>query len=114
MSPYWSSLFGGMLLGLACVLLFVFNGRIAGISGIAFSLFERSRLGEWAWKLAFMAGMVGAGVAVLAVLLSMPGLIYELLPVACLIGTLYALATLARHSEITVLRPPGCLRAVSC
>ncbi len=49
----------------------------------------------------------GAGVAVLAVLLSMPGLIYELLPVACLIGTLYALATLARHSEITVLRASG-------
>ncbi len=49
----------------------------------------------------------GAGVAVLSVLFSLPGLIYELLPVACLIGTLYALASLARHSEITVLRASG-------
>ena len=41
------------------------------------------------------------------VLLRMPGRIYELMPVAVLIGTLYALSTLARHSEITVLRASG-------
>ena len=46
-------------------------------------------------------------VAALTVIYSLPGLIYELIPVACLIGTLYALATLARHSEITVLRASG-------
>jgi lipopolysaccharide export system permease protein len=37
----------------------------------------------------------------------LPGRVYELLPVAVLIGTLYALATLARHSEITVMRAAG-------
>jgi lipopolysaccharide export system permease protein len=47
------------------------------------------------------------GYAFIVVVLSLPGLIYELIPVACLIGTLYALATLARHSEITVLRASG-------
>ena len=41
------------------------------------------------------------------VLLRIPGRIYELMPVAVLIGTLYALSTLARHSEITVLRASG-------
>ncbi|MES2771056.1 MAG: LPS export ABC transporter permease LptG [Pseudomonadota bacterium] len=41
------------------------------------------------------------------VLLRLPGRIYELMPVAVLIGTLYALSTLARHSEITVLRTSG-------
>lgn len=41
------------------------------------------------------------------VLLRMPGRIYELMPIAVLIGTLYALSTLARHSEITVLRASG-------
>ena len=41
--------------------------------------------------------------ALLFVLLRLPGRIYELMPVAVLIGTLYALSTLARHSEITVL-----------
>ena len=41
------------------------------------------------------------------VALRMPGRIYELMPIAVLVGTLYALSTLARHSEITVLRASG-------
>jgi lipopolysaccharide export system permease protein len=41
------------------------------------------------------------------VLLTLPGRAYELFPVAVLIGTLYALTSLARHSEITVLRASG-------
>lgn len=47
------------------------------------------------------------GHALVVVALSMPGLVYELVPIATLIGTLYALSTLARHSEITVLRASG-------
>jgi lipopolysaccharide export system permease protein len=47
------------------------------------------------------------GHALLAVTLSLPNVIYELIPIAALIGTLYALSTLARHSEITVLRASG-------
>lgn len=45
--------------------------------------------------------------AAVFVTLSLPGLIYELIPIATLIGALYALSTLARHSEITVLRASG-------
>jgi lipopolysaccharide export system permease protein len=45
--------------------------------------------------------------AVVFVVLGLPGLIYELIPIATLIGTLFALSTLARHSEITVLRASG-------
>lgn len=41
------------------------------------------------------------------VVLTLPGRVYELSPIAVLIGTLYALTTLARHSEITVLRASG-------
>ncbi|MCX7897981.1 MAG: LPS export ABC transporter permease LptG [Rhodocyclaceae bacterium] len=41
------------------------------------------------------------------VLLSLPGRIYEVLPIAVLIGALYALTLLARHAEITVLRASG-------
>lgn len=41
------------------------------------------------------------------VLLTLPGYAYELLPIAVLIGSLYALTLLARHSEITVLRASG-------
>jgi lipopolysaccharide export system permease protein len=45
--------------------------------------------------------------AIVYVLLILPGRAYELLPVAVLIGSLYALTTLARHSEITVMRASG-------
>lgn len=45
--------------------------------------------------------------AVAFVALTLPGRVYELSPIAVLIGTLYALTTLARHSEITVLRASG-------
>jgi lipopolysaccharide export system permease protein len=48
------------------------------------------------------------------VLLRLPGRVYELMPIAVLIGTLYALSSLARHSEITVLRVPACLREPCC
>lgn len=41
------------------------------------------------------------------VALTLPGRAYEVLPIAVLIGTLYALTVLARHSEITVLRVSG-------
>ena len=41
------------------------------------------------------------------VTLTLPGRLYELFPIGVLIGTLYALTLLARHSEITVLRAAG-------
>lgn len=41
------------------------------------------------------------------VALTLPGRLYELFPIGILIGTLYALTMLARHSEITVLRAAG-------
>ena len=45
--------------------------------------------------------------AALFVALSVPGHIYELMPIAALIGTVYALAQLAAHSEVTVMRVSG-------
>ena len=45
--------------------------------------------------------------AVMYVGLRLPGRVYELMPIAVLIGTLYSLSALARHSEITVLRASG-------
>ncbi len=41
------------------------------------------------------------------VLLSLPGHIYELFPIAVLIGTLFALTQLNSHSELTVMRASG-------
>lgn len=45
--------------------------------------------------------------ALLYVLLSVPSHIYELFPIAVLIGTLYALAHMAANSEYTVMRGAG-------
>lgn len=45
--------------------------------------------------------------AMIYVLMTLPSRVYELMPIAVLIGTLYALTTLARHSEITVMRASG-------
>ncbi len=45
--------------------------------------------------------------AALYVLLQVPARSYELLPIAALIGTIYALAQLASHSEFTILRVAG-------
>jgi uncharacterized protein len=55
----WSSLAGGMLIGLAASLFVVSNGRIAGISGLIGSLLQRGNegLGE---KALFLLGLLVA------------------------------------------------------
>jgi lipopolysaccharide export system permease protein len=45
--------------------------------------------------------------AALVSLLEIPGHVYELMPIAVLIGTIYALARLAQSSEYTILRTGG-------
>jgi uncharacterized membrane protein YedE/YeeE len=56
-----SALAGGLLIGLSSVLLLRFNGRIAGISGIAGGLWF-SPAGDRGWRIAFVAGLIlGAG-----------------------------------------------------
>ena len=66
MHPFLQSLFGGALIGLAAVVLLLFNGRIAGISGIFGRLLQRDA-GPGAWRAAFIAGLLlAAAVAHLA------------------------------------------------
>ena len=54
------SLLGGVLIGCAAALLWLGNGRIAGISGILFGLLQRARE-ELGWRAAFLVGLIGAG-----------------------------------------------------
>ena len=57
----WTALAGGALIGLAAVLLLGWNGRIAGISGVAGRLWFAAR-GDRAWRWLFLLGlMLGAG-----------------------------------------------------
>lgn len=53
-----ASFAGGLLIGLAAVLLFWANGRIAGISGILSGSFSRDPA-ALAWRLAFLVGLAG-------------------------------------------------------
>ena len=53
----WSSLFGGMLIGLAAAMFVLLNGRVAGISGVLGGLLMPLR-GDVLWRVAFVGGIV--------------------------------------------------------
>jgi len=55
----WSSLFGGILIGLAAAMFVLINGRIAGISGVLGGLLTPVR-GDVLWRVAFVFGIVFA------------------------------------------------------
>ncbi|MBD3584868.1 YeeE/YedE family protein [Salinimonas sp. HHU 13199] len=48
---------GGMLIGAGALALMLFNGRIAGISGITASAFT-TKIQEGGWRWAFLAGLI--------------------------------------------------------
>ena len=53
----WSSLFGGMLIGLAAAMFVLLNGRVAGISGVLGGLLMPLK-GDVLWRVAFVGGIV--------------------------------------------------------
>jgi uncharacterized membrane protein YedE/YeeE len=55
------SLTGGLVIGAATAVLVLFNGRIAGISGILGGLLNMPQKDE-GWRVAFLAGLIGAPV----------------------------------------------------
>ncbi|HCW89420.1 MAG TPA: YeeE/YedE, partial [Marinobacter sp.] len=57
----WTALAGGALIGVAAAILLMFNGRIAGISGILGSLLT-TRGADLPWRIAFIGGLVLAPV----------------------------------------------------
>lgn len=65
------SLVGGLIIGAAAAVLVLFNGRIVGISGIFGGLLSLPR-NDMAWRLTFLAGLVGA--PVVASLLGKPAI----------------------------------------
>lgn len=50
---------GGLLIGLAAVLLMAFWGRIAGMSAIVIGVVP-PLAADWGWRAAFLAGAIGA------------------------------------------------------
>lgn len=57
---YIYGLVGGMFIGFAAVLLFWFNGRIMGVSGIVSGIFTKITKDSWV-RFAFIAGLVLGG-----------------------------------------------------
>ncbi len=57
MHPWLMATLGGILIGLAAVVLMVGLGRIAGVSGIAAGLLRRG-MAERSWRLSFVAGLL--------------------------------------------------------
>ena len=54
-----SAAIGGALIGLSAVLLMLFNGRIAGVSGILGGLLN-PQSDDRVWRVAFIAGLIAA------------------------------------------------------
>ena len=77
-----------LFVALAFLSLFFFIDFVDELEGVG-------RRGRTAWH------------AVLAALFDVPGHLYELAPIAVLIGTIYSLARMAQSSEFTILRTGG-------
>lgn len=60
MAEYLSAFVGGCLIGLASVLMLLFNGKILGVSGIVGGLFQK-RSPEQIWRYAFVTGLFAGG-----------------------------------------------------
>jgi hypothetical protein len=63
----WLSLGGGILIGVASVMLMAFQGRVFGATGILAGFFAPSSSSDWAWRAVLLAGMVTGPIAYMAV-----------------------------------------------
>jgi uncharacterized membrane protein YedE/YeeE len=88
----WTSLAGGVLIGVAAAMLLLFNGRIAGISGILGGLLDPER-GDVSWRIAFLAGLL-ASPLVFALAAPLPQVdVRASLPVLVVAGLLVGIGT---------------------
>jgi len=86
-----TALAGGALIGLSAALLVLVLGRVAGIAGILGGLIDLDR-GHLAWRIAFLAGLIGAGALVLR-LVPTPVEIAATWPVLIIAGLLVGIGT---------------------
>jgi len=87
------SLIGGVLIGLSAALLLLFNGRVAGISGIFGGLLIR-RAGDIAWRASFVAGLLAGGFLMTRIMPSaFPSASLRSAPVIALAGLLVGFGT---------------------
>ncbi|MCB5310156.1 YeeE/YedE family protein [Yersinia massiliensis] len=90
-TPY-SALMGGALLGIAVTVLLLWNGRIAGISGILGGLLQ-PKAGDVAWRVVFILGLMVSPL-VYSLFTELPPIEIEAdLPILVLAGLLVGIGT---------------------
>ncbi|MEO1017395.1 MAG: YeeE/YedE thiosulfate transporter family protein [Pseudomonadota bacterium] len=80
---------GGVLIGLAAVLLMFVHGRIAGATGILTGFLLPNNRTDWSWRAAMLAGMITAPVVTLALTGSMPVITVPVSTSALIAGGLF-------------------------
>jgi uncharacterized membrane protein YedE/YeeE len=87
-----AALAGGVLIGGASAALLVLNGRIAGVTGVLAGVLAPEP-GEWGWRAAFAAGLLGVGALAGAVAPGAVGAPAADAPTLVLAGLLVGLGT---------------------
>jgi uncharacterized membrane protein YedE/YeeE len=115
-SAYVAGLTGGLLIGFATVMLVLFNGRIAGISGILGGLLQAGK-GDKAWRVLFVLGLATAPF-VYRVAFGLPTVIIEAGTIELIIaglsvgiGTRYASGCTSGHGVCGISR--GSIRSIA-
>jgi hypothetical protein len=80
------SFLGGTLIGLAAVALMAVHGRVAGINGIASGFLTTQLNQDWAWRAAFLAGMIASPLILLGVTGQLPEITVPSSPPLLVIG----------------------------
>ena len=79
---------GGLLIGLAAVLLMATIGRIAGATGILAGLVFPTTAADWSWRAAMIAGMISAPPLFWIVTGAMPAVVVPVSNLALVVGGL--------------------------
>lgn len=82
---------GGMLIGAGAIVLMLFNGRIAGISGITASALTQLKQSAWRW--AFLVGLIAAPLVTALAGFKLPDSIPASLPMMAVAGLLVGIGT---------------------
>ncbi|MCX2724560.1 YeeE/YedE family protein [Roseibium salinum] len=81
-----TSFAGGILIGVAAVALMAVHGRIAGINGILSGVLTARFDRDWAWRAAFLGGMVASPLVIVALTDRLPEIEIPSSPALLVVG----------------------------
>lgn len=82
----WTSLIGGVLIGLSAVMLMAFRGRVFGATGILAGFIQPSSSSDWRWRAWLLAGMVTGPLAMRLLTGEMPQIQVPMSTTAMIVG----------------------------